>query len=255
MYDRERDDLVGQAGIIADRVTHVLLSHLRQWTECILVHGSAYKGGTIPYCSDIDFQVYLKTEAFDDLGSLPIESALALHSDLALIDPNPFSYIQIRAIRASDSNICLLPGTYKVLWGKLPVREAAHEEILLSARKHLDHIRIPPFDIANRLLDHGDGKLERIVRLLCTDVWPAFYSFGVWQLDSTDFWALPKLRAVELLSTANKPVGETVEAFHDKCVAYYTHGRPLHEALDLIRSGLNVLNTIAMEYTKAGNSL
>lgn len=248
MSDHTCHEFTLQAEQVSENVVHVLLTHLHHFCKCILIHGSAYKGGVIPHCSDIDFQIYLTEEAFDDGGSLPIETVLALHSDLARVNPDPFSYVQIRAIRATDPTVRILPGTYKVLWGKLTNREATAEEIRLSAKEKLENLALPPFAVAERLLDHGDGKLERTVRLLCTDVWPAFYSFGVWVLNNPDFWSLPKTQALELLYTINKPVTEITQIFYDKCVEYYSQDKPTYKGLDLIKTGLDVLNAIALEY-------
>jgi len=53
--------------------TTVSQAHCYQWLLGLLIHGSALKGGFIPGCSDIDLQVYLRSEAFTTYGRLPLE--------------------------------------------------------------------------------------------------------------------------------------------------------------------------------------
>jgi hypothetical protein len=80
------------------------------------------KGGFIPGCSDVDFQLYLDRAAFAAAGQLPLELCLAIRRDLVRIDPAPFRYIQCAAL-SSELPAAVVPpvaGTYLLLAGRRP---------------------------------------------------------------------------------------------------------------------------------------
>lgn len=56
--------LVPEARPIAHAAAGVYLRHAEPWFVGLLAHGSALKGGFIPDCSDIDFQLYLDPAVF-----------------------------------------------------------------------------------------------------------------------------------------------------------------------------------------------
>lgn len=66
--------LVPAAQHAASQAAAVYIWHVEQWLVGMLVHGSAYKGGYIPGCSDIDFQLYLDPGAFTPDGTLPLRA-------------------------------------------------------------------------------------------------------------------------------------------------------------------------------------
>ena len=82
--------LVPAAQPIAARAAPVYLQHTSPWFVGLLAHGSAYKGGYIAGCSDIDFQLYLDPTAFTSEGMLPLSLLMTIHRVLAPIDPSPF---------------------------------------------------------------------------------------------------------------------------------------------------------------------
>jgi len=49
---------------IVQAAAAVYVKHTTPWLVGLIVHGSAVKGGYIPGCSDIDFQLYLDEAAF-----------------------------------------------------------------------------------------------------------------------------------------------------------------------------------------------
>ena len=70
--------LVPDARPIVQKVSSVYLKHTAPWFSGLIVHGSAVKGGVIPNCSDIDFQLYLRDAAFSARGQLPLELGMAV---------------------------------------------------------------------------------------------------------------------------------------------------------------------------------
>ena len=162
---------------MVEAVSTVYLRHVRPWLIGLMIHGSALKGGFIPACSDIDLHVYLDDAAFTAQGQLPLEVCLAIQQELAQIDPAPFQYIQCYALppRLPAHHIGPVPGAYQMLIGSLPVSEATEEQLREAARTALKELQSPPEYITRDLLQSGGGKLERLVRLVCTDVWPALY--------------------------------------------------------------------------------
>ena len=82
---------------VAEKAAHVYGHHAGRDFVGLVAHGSAVKGGFIEGCSDIDFQLYLHDRALTPEGHLPLERSIALHRDLAHIDPAPALYIQCYA--------------------------------------------------------------------------------------------------------------------------------------------------------------
>src|SRR5688572_30765273 len=81
-----------EARPILEQAAHIYIAHTRPWFEGLLAHGSVVKGGFIPRCSDIDLKLYLRDELFEGRSHLPLELSVAIHRELAKIDPAPFSY-------------------------------------------------------------------------------------------------------------------------------------------------------------------
>lgn len=124
--------LVPEAQRIAARAASVYLEHTAPWVVGLLAQGSAYKGGYIPGCSDIDFQLYLDPNAFTLEGTLPLHLLMAIHRDLALIDPSPFRYIQCYALPCATppGQTPPVPGAYTLLaedcrWPRQPMHSYA----------------------------------------------------------------------------------------------------------------------------------
>lgn len=94
MHHLDLSRVVPAARPVIEAAAQVYLRHTEQWLLGLLIHGSALKGGFISGCSDIDLQIYLRSEAFTLYGQLPLEICSAIQRDLARIDPHPFQYIQ-----------------------------------------------------------------------------------------------------------------------------------------------------------------
>jgi hypothetical protein len=174
---------------------------------------------------------------------LPLDLGLAIHRDLAQIDPAPFQYIQCyaRTSRLPEGYIGPIPGAYRVVAGRLPVAEATAEQLRDSARAALAKLDPPPAHIARALLQHGGGKLARSVRLLCTEVWPILYQvLTLQQDDPIHVWGLPKERAIGLLPL-NSAMGQAIRSFYAALRAYYPAEESIDLALSAIVSGVAVL--------------
>ena len=70
-YHLDFAPIIPEAQEIVRAAAIAYLRHLGQWCIGVVIHGSALKGGNIPGCSDVDFQVYLETQAFGSNGNLP----------------------------------------------------------------------------------------------------------------------------------------------------------------------------------------
>lgn len=202
----------------------VYVRHTAPWLIGLALHGSALKGDFIPGCSDIDLKLYLRDEAFTGAGNeLPFELAAAIQRDLARIDPAPFQYIQCYAERSAPraGQLGPIPGAYHVVTGSLPVSEATDAQLLASAHAALDQLDPYPAYISSTLLQHGGGKLERAVRLACTDVWPTLYQvLCAQQPEPAHIWRLPKRQAIALLPSGS-PLRVAIEDFLASVTAYY----------------------------------
>jgi hypothetical protein len=246
--------LVPAAQPVALQAVEVYYRHLSPWLIGILAHGSAFKGGFIPGCSDIDLKLYLYKEAFVEENSLPLSLAFALHRDIAPIDPAPFQYIQVYAASSTslqqNENMSLGPvaGAYHMLWGELPIAEATREQSVRSAHRTLQRVPGIINRMGHELLQHGGGKLERHVRFLCTDIWPTLYSMYVLQdNDPLEVWSKPKTVVLERLP-ANEPIGQAIRNFYHSVCIYYGGELTVDNALRIIEYGVHFLSLTVKWY-------
>jgi hypothetical protein len=245
-FDIDLAPIVPEALPIVRAATLVYLQHLSPWCIGIVIHGSALKGGYIPGCSDIDFQIYLQPEAFHDDDDLTLDLAMALHRDLARIDPAPFQYIQgyARSSQKKAGMVGLIPGAYHMITGTLPVPEATEEELQVAARQALASLNVSSIFHAQDLLQHGAWKLAQQVRWLCTDVWPMLYHvLTIQQKEAIAIWQLPKQEAMKLLSPESD-VAQTMQSFYRTICNYYSAETSVEYALKAIQSGLDFLQSV-----------
>ncbi len=237
---------VEEAEDIVEAVADVYHSHTREWFSGLIVFGSAVKGGFIPGCSDIDFQLFLDSAAFDSDECLSLTLGLAIHRDLSTIDPWPFQYIQCTPTstqRPAKENLGPVPGTYRIVRGHLPVSEATAEQLVGSAKQGLSVLDPAPDFLRKGLLDHGAGRLERDVRLLCTKVWPVLYHvLSLHSEDPISAWQLPKDRACDELPE-DLGLRRGMREFYDSVLKYYREERRGPDALHLVEKGVVFLST------------
>ena len=139
--------------------------------------------------------------------------------------------------RLPPNQVGSIPGGYEVLLGRLPVPEATEEQLRSAARRVLDQLTPLPDYVLRDLLQHGGGKLERSVRLLCTDVWPTLYQVLTLQQQAVlQMWCLPKEQAIALVSPTIA-LGQTIRVFYDCVYAYYAGERSVETALQVISCG------------------
>ena len=257
MFDTSR--LVPEARMIVEAAAASYLRHTQPWFIGLVVHGSALKGGVIPGCSDIDFQLFLDEHAFGNLHELPFATCLAIQRDLAQIDPAPFRYIQGKAFSAvsPSDHTGPVPGAYLLLAGKLPVAEATKDQLRQSARSRITMLNpLPPY-LVGSLLEHGKGRLAWNIRWLCTDVWPTVYQVLVLQgHDPFSVWSLPKPQAIALLPPETS-LGQTLRAFNRAVHIYYPFEESVEEGLALITTGVTFLQTVQswwQEYNRESKS-
>ena len=252
--------LVTEAGPIVQQVASVYLEHTAPWFIGLIVHGSAVKGGVVPNCSDIDFQLYLHDAAFSERGHLPLDLGIAVRRDLEGVDLGPFRYVQCYARRAQPEPglVGPIPGAYHLVAGELPVPDATAEDLRLSARKALDELDPSPSFLISKLFGPGGVRLERNLRLLCTKVWPVLYQVLTLQEADTDpisLWCLPKAEAMDRLPHGSR-LHEAIQAFYRAVQAYYPDEDSLEDALTLIQTGIAFLQSAAdwrQEFTFQGD--
>jgi len=248
--------LVPEARPIVQQVASVYLRHIAPWFVGLIVHGSAVKGGVIPNCSDIDFQLYLHDTAFSSRGQLSLELGFAIRRDLEGIQLWPFRYVQcyVRRPRPEPALVGPIPGAYHLVAGRLPVPEATADDLRRSAHQALDNLDMTPDFIMGKLLGPGGVRLERSLRLLCTKVWPVLYQVLTLQNPDKDpiaLWCLAKQEAIECLPH-DSFLYHATRAFHRAVWAYYPEEDSLEDALALIQTGLAFLQSAA-DWWRAAN--
>jgi len=249
--------VIPEARHIAEQAAATYIRHTAPWFIGLVAHGSAVKGGYIGGCSDIDFQLYLDDAAFSADKQLPLELCLAIHHDLAAIDPAPFQYIQCYAhsTRLPADYVGPIPGVYRVVAGRVPVPEATAEQLLVSARTSLAKLNPRSSFGAGALLQRGGGKLERQVRLLCTQVWPVLYQILALQTgDPIRVWALPKPSALQLMSETDI-LGRRIRQFFSAICAYYPAEEPVEQGLAAIAAGIGFLQAAGQWWGETGVAL
>ncbi len=240
--------LVPEAQPIAARVAAVYLEHTAPWFVGLLAHGSAYKGGYIAGCSDIDFQLYLDPVAFTPEGTLPLPLLMAIHRDLAPIDPSPFRYVQCYALPCATppGQTPPVPGAYTLLAGQLPVVEATNAQLRESARLALARLEPLSRSLASELTSCGGERLQQKTRLLCTEVWPTLYHIVTLQHDNPiAIWNLPKQDVIALLPH-DTALGGAIRAFYAAVRNYYPDEATVDGRLAVIARGVEFLGTAQM---------
>ncbi len=228
---------------IVHRAAVVYLRHTAPWFVGLIVHGSALKGGFIPGCSDVDFQLFVDRDILTHDGQLPLDIGVAVQRDLAHIDPAPFRYIQCKLASATGTQRIVGPvsGAYYVLAGRLPVPEATVEQLRNGAHHALAALDPVPAFMASSLLDHGGGRLAANIRLLCTKVWPVLYQVLVLQQeDAIHVWRLPKGDAITHLPSGTE-LRRAMDMFYRAVQAYYPTEESIERALDVVTSGVDAL--------------
>ncbi|MGD9146896.1 MAG: hypothetical protein PVI80_15125, partial [Anaerolineae bacterium] len=223
----------------------VYLKRTAPWFIGLVVHGSAVKGGIIPGCSDIDFQLYLEDPAFSWQGQLPLELGFAIRRDLEGIDLAPFRYVQCypHTRQPPQDWVRPIPGAYHLLAGELPVAEATDDDLRRSARQALAELDPAPDFLMGKLLGPGGVRLERGLRLLCTKVWPVLYQVLTLQArdgSPIDLWHLPKEQAIRRLPRSTA-VRNEIEEFYQAVWVYYPAEDSLEAALAVIEHGVAFL--------------
>ncbi|MEM7132120.1 MAG: hypothetical protein AAF702_37790 [Chloroflexota bacterium] len=234
--------MIDAAQPIAKAASTIYLRHTEPWFIGLLAHGSAVKGGFIPNCSDIDFQLYLEDGAFDAPGYIKFDIAQSIHLELAEIDPTPFRYIQCYSMTRNlrTDFVGPIPGAYHVIYGRCPVPAATADELRQSAQDGLKQLNA----YAPNLLSHGGGRLERHVRLLCTKVWPVLYQVLVLQQDDPiATWNLPKEQAMALLPESSE-MAYAIQCFYQAVLLYYPYEASVDRGLSVIESGLQFLKKV-----------
>lgn len=231
-----------EARPIVEHAAEVYIKHTAPWFIGLLLYGSALRGDFVPGCSDVDFQIYLDASAFEPGDRLPLNLCIAIQRDLATIDLGPFSYIQALAFSNSvrEDWVGPVPGTYRLLSGRLPTAEATPEQLRLGAAARLSMLE-PVREHLSGLLDHGEHRLESHVRLLISDVWPALKQvLAIQRGDPVGVWSLTKQEAIALLPE-DSPMGSTIRNFYAAVRTYYPAQESVDAALAVIEHGVGFL--------------
>lgn len=243
--------LMPEAQAIAAQAAAIYYKHTAPWFIGLVAHGSVVKGGYIPNCSDIDFQLYLTAEAFAADSELPLPLGIAIHKELAQIAPAPFRYIQCYALtdRLRPDWIGPIPGAHHLVAGRIPVPLATADALCASAKKDLAALQPD----ALNLLSHGGGRLERMIRLHCTKVWPVLYQVvALQQDDPIRVWNLPKAQVIALLPTESE-LGQTIRRYDQAVRTYYPNEQPVADGLRVLETGTAFLEAAKRWWLQAAS--
>lgn len=237
-------DLRLETRTIVEKVSDIYVKHTKPWFIGLVVHGSAVKGGFISGCSDIDFVLYVEDKALNERQELPLSITMAIHRELATIDIAPFRYIQFRVATPSHRAFGnVIPGTYLLVAGRLLQPEISNEQLLELCKVGLTELDPDRIIASHRLLDHGEGRLQRIVRGVCTVVYPVLFQvLSIQHGDGYRIWNLNKFEAIELLPE-DSVLGDKIQAFYSAVRRYYPNETDVDDALETIEYGVDFLKT------------
>ena len=222
-----------------------------------MAHGSAVKGGFIPGCSDVDMQLFLREDAFDSDGRLPLALGLAIQRDLAGIPLGPFQYIQCyaRSPQPRDQMVGPIPGAYHMIVGMLPTPEASARDLRASAQRALERLDPTPDYIESGLLTYSKPRLERHARLLCTDVWPFVYHvLSLTEPDPVAMWRLAKTEAITILPTTMS-LRQEAEAFLRTVRSGYAGEQRPDQLISVIAQGVAFRSAVANWYREQARTM
>ncbi len=234
-----------QINPIAQQVGQILYAHTKAQFIGLIVFGSAVKGGVIAGCSDIDFKLFLKS-GLDQEGCLPLDVSCAIHRRLAQVDPAPFRYIQCTPFALDslpEGYLGPVPNTYQVVRGQMPVQEATATALRAAAATALAHLNADPSFAKKGLLDHGGGRLQQDIRLLCTKVWPVLFQLlCLVEDDAVKVWQMSKTEAMTHLPDTCGLATSMTEFYRAVC-QYYPEQQPVQNGLAVIKTGVRFLAT------------
>ena len=233
---------------IAEAITRVCVDALGNDLETLLFHGSAVKGGIIEGSSDVDFVQIVRRDILTPGNELPLDRAIAFHRQLVTIDPAPFRYLQGHICsRQRPPGLGFVPGTYVVATGSHDVPLATSAQLLAAAVEALANLDRPHRRdrLSNALLNHGENRLDREVRWLCTDVWPVSFQIAcLVEGDGVKAWQRNKLENVKFLRD-DPIVGSPLRHWLEVIRRHYATGEGTDSALDAIVAGSAFLDAAA----------
>jgi predicted nucleotidyltransferase len=246
-----RANTPGLDGLLEKFVEECLNVFGRGRVECIVLHGSALKGGAIAGFSDIDLVVFLAAECFDADGNLPDELAFEAQRRLGPLPSQEHGllYHQVMFYEASRYPrhwAGIVPGAHRMLWGTAPrdlmatagsIREAALKYLrddlpLLTDRDVQDFAGAP------------DHWLSGRVRLLGTRITPAVFSLAAMTTDNPiAVWGLSKFEALGLLEErySDESGPHLARRFYENVVSLYGHAFDNERARETFRLGVRFL--------------
>ncbi|PFV81595.1 hypothetical protein COL05_13650 [Bacillus sp. AFS059628] len=175
-----------------------------------------------------------------------MELYLEIHRDLSKIDTNPFNYIQCEALadKLPEGFVGPVPGAYQIVAGRLPVKEATNEQLKQSAIKALNNIIVVP-KYFSTLLDHGKERLDRVVRLISTEVSPTIYHvLSYVHHDAIEVWQMPKNKAIHFLP--EDEMKNIAIQFYECTKKYYSDESSVADALDTVYNGAKFFESVKL---------
>lgn len=240
-----------QAQFLAGQIAQVCVDELGNDLITLLFHGSAVKGGIIKGSSDLDFVMIVRPEILTAGSELPLDRAMAFHRRLATIDPASFRYLQGHiCARHRPPGVGFIPGAYVVAVGSPDIPLATSQRLLASAAEALANLDRPARRdrLGNALLNHGEDRLFREVRWLCTDVWPvSFHIASLVEGDGVKAWQRHKIENVAFLeddAIAGPPLKHWLEVISH----HYATGETVDSGLAAIEAGSAFLDAAADWY-------
>lgn len=246
--DPDVSGLQAEARGIVERAAEVFLTHLQDDLASLVAHGSAVKGDYVAGGSDVDLVLAVQPGTLTAGGQLPFATVAALQLGLSRIEIAPFRYLQSRVEeRGRPRKGGFVPGAYHVVWGDPDVPLATPEQLLGAAREALAGLDIRAMEarICDRLLDCGEGRFDREVRYVCTDVWPRLYHMLVLEGgDPLQVWRMTKTEAISVTNERSE-AGESIREFHAAVLRHYTRGEAVETGMDVLDLGLKFLRTVS----------
>ncbi len=185
----------------------------------------------------------MEDSGLDHQFQRPLSLAMAIQRDLGELDIYPFRYIQFRVATTTHQRFGkVIPCTYRLVAGRLPYPELTNEELIKGCQKGLSELDPERILSNHRLLDHGEGRLQRIVRKICTEVYPVLFQvLTIQHGEGHRIWNLNKFEAMEQLPEDTE-LGRKIQQFYSAVARYYPNETNVDDALAIITYGIEFLN-------------
>jgi|SRR5579875_3785815 len=203
-------------GLLDDLTERVLNAAQAVLGDALLaaeLEGSVLNDDFIPWYSDFDLHLFADSSVMRGPRSLRRDFTFAFQERIGPLDPDDYQVFQLQIYFVSGARYPEdwtppIPGTYRVVFGKLPegVGPLNAEEMRLRAAYGLKRIDRNVDELLGKLVDKADRNLAGTVRLIGTGLKPGARQAATFLgAPPVEVWRWPMARVLELVESELLP--------------------------------------------------